>query len=79
VAWRRHSSIRAGLANAEIRTGDSQLGPVQLRLLSSKCKFDSWDSARKRMPIQRSYADGASATEIGTTFRNGSLTCGESR
>jgi hypothetical protein len=67
-AWRNHSYIQAGLANAEIRSGDSQLSPVKPRLLSLKCKFDSWDSASKLMPIQRNYADGASATEIGATF-----------
>src|SRR5713226_9512554 len=78
-AWRNHSSIQVGLADAEIRTGDGQVSPLQLSLLSLKCKFDSWASACKRMPIQRSYAHGASATEIGTMFPNGCLTCGESR
>jgi len=80
-AWRKHSSIHAGLANAEIRIGErwGQLGPLQLPPLSSKFKFDSWDSANKLVPIQRNYADGASATEIGATFRNGCLTCGKSR
>ncbi len=37
-AWRKHSSTKVGLTNAEIRTGErmDQLGPLQLPLLSSR-------------------------------------------
>jgi len=80
-AWRNYSSIQVGVANAEIRTGvaGNRPVPLSLSLLSSKYKFDSWDSRSKLVPIQRSYAAGASATEIGATFRNGCSTSGKSR
>jgi hypothetical protein len=80
-AWRKDLSIQAGLANAEIRTGAaaSQRGSPEPSLLSLRCKFDCWDSASKLMPLPRSYGAGASATEIGATFRSGCLTCGKSR
>ena len=78
-AWHNYSSIQAALADAEIRTGANQLSPFEPSLQSSKYKLDSWASASKLMPIQPSYAVGASATGIGATFRNGCLTCGKSR
>ena len=78
-AWRNHWSIQVGLASEEIPTGDGQVGPLQPPLLSSKYKFDSWDSRSKLVPFQPSCAAGASATEIGATFRSGCLTCGESQ
>ena len=70
------------LANAGIRTGDApgnHFNPLALPLLSLKCKFKSWDSPSKLVPIQRNCGDGASATETGATFQNGCSTRGESR
>ncbi len=79
LPWRKHSFSHLSRADAEIRIGDDHLCPFQLSLLSSKCKLDNWDSPIKLVPIRLSYADGASTTETGATYRNGCLRCGESR
>ncbi len=76
MPWRNHSAIEVGLANAEIRTRESRARTLPLPPQSLKCKFDSWDSPSKLVPIQRNCADGASATETGATFRNGCFVWG---
>src|SRR5438309_11731703 len=53
--------------------------PFQLLLLSSKYKFDTWDSRRKHVPVQWRYGIGASGIRTGATYRNGCLRSGELR
>jgi hypothetical protein len=78
VPWRKHSVFEPSFADAEIRTGDGQFSPFQFSPLSSKNKFNGWDSRRKPAPIPVPYETGASVTAIDAMCRNGCWVHGES-
>ena len=69
------------LVDAEIRTGAAGNRPATLllSLLSSKCRFTSWDSRSKPAPAPGSYVRGASATGTDVTYQSGCSTSGKSR
>jgi hypothetical protein len=80
-AWRKHLSVQVGVANAGIRTGaeGNRSTPLPRPLLSSKCKFGSWDSRSKPVRTRGNCASGASRTETGATYQSGCSTSGELR
>jgi len=75
--WRKQPP-RQG-ADAETQTGDGRLSPLQFLPLSSRSKFNSWDSRSKPAPLRLSYETGASTTEIGAISRSGCSVRGASR
>lgn len=78
MSRRKHSLFEPSFANAEIRTGDGQLSPLQFSPLSSKNKFNGWDSRSKPAQIPVPCETGASVTAIDAMCRNGCWVHGES-
>jgi hypothetical protein len=76
--WRKYSQFEPLPVDAEIRTGESRFRPPQFSPLSSKRKFNNWDSQSKPTQILVPYKSGANVTKIDASYRNGCSRRGES-